>query len=38
MDHATLVSIDLGKHCFHVHGQDSNGKAVFSGGSSGADN
>lgn len=29
MDHATLVGIDLGKHSFHVHGQDSKGKAVF---------
>jgi transposase len=29
MDHATLVGIDLGKHSFHVHGQDINGKAVF---------
>ncbi|MEM5314358.1 IS110 family transposase [Paraburkholderia sp. JHI869] len=29
MDHATLVGIDLGKHSFHLHGQDQNGKAVF---------
>ncbi|GJH35822.1 hypothetical protein CBA19CS91_23715 [Paraburkholderia hospita] len=29
MDHATLVGIDLGKHSFHVYGQDSKGKAVF---------
>jgi transposase len=29
MDHATLVGIDLGKHSFHIHGQDSKGKAVF---------
>ncbi|MBB5405960.1 transposase [Paraburkholderia sp. JPY162] len=29
MDHATLVGIDLGKHSFHLHGQDRNGKAVF---------
>ncbi|AJZ57001.1 transposase family protein [Paraburkholderia fungorum] len=29
MDYATLVGIDLGKQTFHVHGQDSKGKAVF---------
>ena len=29
MDHETLVGIDLGKHHFHLHGQDRNGKAVF---------
>ena len=29
MDDATLVGIDLGKHSFHLHGQDSKGKAVF---------
>ncbi|SAK99074.1 transposase [Caballeronia temeraria] len=29
MDHATLIGIDLGKHHFHLHGQDRNGKAVF---------
>ena len=29
MDHATLVGIDLGKHHFHLHGQDRAGKAVF---------
>ena len=29
MEHATLVGIDLGKHSFHVHGQDSKGNAVF---------
>jgi transposase len=29
MDHAMLVGIDLGKHHFHLHGQDRNGKAVF---------
>ncbi|MFM0006898.1 IS110 family transposase [Paraburkholderia dipogonis] len=29
MDYATLVGIDLGKQTFHVHGQDSRGKAVF---------
>lgn len=25
----TLVGIDLGKHSFHLHGQDARGKAVF---------
>lgn len=25
----SVVGIDLGKHCFHVHGQDSSGNAVF---------
>jgi transposase len=25
----TLVGIDLGKHRFHLHGQDGRGKAVF---------
>jgi transposase len=25
----TLVGIDLGKHTFHLHGQDGRGKAVF---------
>jgi transposase len=29
MDHATLIAIDPGKHCFRLHGQDANGKAVF---------
>ncbi|MGF6979763.1 transposase [Paraburkholderia sp. JPY465] len=29
MDHATLVGIDLGKHSFHIHGQDSKGNAVL---------
>jgi len=29
MQDATLVGIDLGKHSFHLHGQDRNGKAVF---------
>jgi transposase len=29
MDAVTLVGIDLGKHSFHLHGQDANGKAVF---------
>ncbi|MEM5402785.1 IS110 family transposase [Paraburkholderia unamae] len=29
MDTVTLVGIDLGKHRFHLHGQDKRGKAVF---------
>ena len=29
MQNVTLVGIDLGKHSFHVHGQDRTGKAVF---------
>jgi transposase len=29
MDDVTLVGIDLGKHSFHLHGQDAKGKAVF---------
>ena len=29
MDDVTLVGIDLGKHTFHLHGQDAKGKAVF---------
>lgn len=29
MQEVTLIGIDLGKHCFHVHGQDKRGKAVF---------
>jgi transposase len=29
MRDATLVGIDLGKHSFHLHGQDLHGKAVF---------
>lgn len=29
MENVTLVGIDLGKHSFHVHGQDRTGKAVF---------
>ena len=28
----TLVGIDLGKHSFHLHGQDRRGKGVFRGG------
>ena len=29
MQSVTLVGIDLGKHSFHLHGQDRHGKAVF---------
>lgn len=29
MQDVTLIGIDLGKHFFHVHGQDQRGKAVF---------
>ncbi|MBV8379262.1 MAG: IS110 family transposase [Paucibacter sp.] len=29
MDTVTLVGIDLGKHSFHLHGQDRKGLAVF---------
>lgn len=29
MDNVALVGIDLGKHSFHLHGQDGSGKAVF---------
>ncbi|AJC19771.1 IS110 family transposase [Pandoraea pulmonicola] len=29
MQTVTLVGIDLGKHTFHLHGQDRQGKAVF---------
>ena len=29
MEDVTLVGIDLGKHSFHLHGQDRHGKAVF---------
>jgi transposase len=29
MQNVTLVGIDLGKHAFHLHGQDRQGKAVF---------
>ena len=31
MEDAALVGIDLGKHSFHLHGQDKNGKEVFTG-------
>ncbi|NVE01912.1 IS110 family transposase [Massilia sp. BJB1822] len=29
MDNVTLIGIDLGKHSFHVHGQDRHGKALL---------
>ncbi len=29
MQSVTMIRIDLGKHSFHVHGQDRVGKAVF---------
>jgi transposase len=29
MQSVTMIGIDLGKHTFHVHGQDRAGKAVF---------
>ena len=29
MQDVILIGIDLGKHSFHLHGQDARGKAVF---------
>lgn len=29
MREVTLIGIDLGKHSFHVHGQDARGKGIF---------
>jgi transposase len=29
MQEVALIGIDLGKHCFHVHGQDKRGNALF---------
>jgi transposase len=29
MQNVTLVGIDLGKHSFHLHGQNQHGNAVF---------
>lgn len=29
MQQVKLIGIDLGKHCFHLHGQDEHGNAVF---------
>jgi hypothetical protein len=28
MDDVTLVGIDLGKHSFHLHGQNAKGKTI----------
>jgi hypothetical protein len=28
MEDVTLIGIDLGKHSFHVHGQDRHGKGL----------
>lgn len=29
MNTSTLVGIDLGKHAFHLHGQDASGRETF---------
>jgi len=29
MSTVTLIGIDLGKHSFHLHGQDGSGRMVF---------
>lgn len=29
MNTVTLIGIDLGKHCFHLHSQDASGRRVF---------
>lgn len=29
MNDVTLIDIDLGKHSFHLHGQDKAGRMVF---------
>jgi hypothetical protein len=29
MQEVTIIGIDLGKHSFHVHGQDRHGKALL---------
>lgn len=29
MDTVSLIGVDLGKHCFHLHGQDASGRMVF---------
>src|SRR5574343_885740 len=29
MNSVTLIGIDLGKHCFHLHGQDAQGRMIF---------
>ncbi|MCA8419163.1 IS110 family transposase, partial [Burkholderia cenocepacia] len=29
MDTVSLIGVDLGKRCFHLHGQDASGRMVF---------
>lgn len=29
MSESALIGIDLGKHTFHLHGQDKSGREVF---------
>lgn len=29
MDTVSLIGVDLGKHCLHLHGQDASGAMVF---------
>jgi len=29
MSESALIGIDLGKHNFHLHGQDTSGREVF---------
>ena len=29
MDTVSLIGVDLGKHCFHLHGQSASGRMVF---------
>ncbi|WP_410922651.1 hypothetical protein [Pseudomonas sp. SIMBA_041] len=29
MSESALIGIDLGKHSFHLHGQDKSGREVF---------
>jgi len=29
MNTVTLIGIDFGKHCFHLHGQDAQGRMIF---------
>ncbi|KVM68362.1 hypothetical protein WL80_15105 [Burkholderia ubonensis] len=29
MDTVSLIGIDLGKHCFHLHAQDGSGRMVW---------
>lgn len=28
-DTVSLIGVDLGKHCFHLHGQSASGRMVF---------